>query len=170
MDKIMNKTVKILIALFLFLMMQPVFAKENATVHINRAVKLFDKGLYTASIAEYSKAIKISSNDTAANNGIILAYTSRAKGYLNENEYGKAANDYRSILFYSPELVEIKKALKFCENKLGFKNTSKNHYYTAKLLDVAGESAAAAYEYTQAAKYIKTLEKHEDKNNSAGKN
>lgn len=162
----MKKIVKILILLLLFT--SPVFAKDSYTTLVNKGLKLYDKGNYTESITEFSKAAKLEQKDKLAKLGLIAAYKKRGDKYLNNKEYGKAANDYRSVLFYilyfHPELnteelnaniPQMQKYLKDCETKLHFKNTPKNHYSTAKLLDIAGEYPAAAYEYMQAVKYKK---------------
>lgn len=162
----MKRIIKALI--FFIIFTAPVFAKDSYTALVNKGLKLYDKGCYTESIKEFSKAAKLEQKDKLAKLGLIVAYGKRGDKYSKENEYGKAANDYRSVLFYTlyfhPELnsdelntniPQMQKCLKDCETKLHFKNTLKNHYYAAKLLDIAGEYPAAAYEYMQAAKYKK---------------
>lgn len=126
------------------------------------------KGMKYLQTEDYTKAIQEFSK-TLDKEGLISAYTKRGDKNFQDKEYGKAANDYRSALFYAPDNEEIQKSLKLCEKKLKLKNTPKNHYYTAKLLEAAGENAAAKYEYTQAEKYMRTLKKNEDKDNSSGK-
>lgn len=176
----MKKTIKTLIIIILLAVTMPVFAKENALTHVNRAAKLSDKYKYTEAIKEYSKAIAIDPVCYMAKYGIILTHAEQGDiCLLEDKEYGKAANHYRSILFYTlyfhPELNTenlnskipmMREALGICEKKLHYKNTPKNHYNTAKLLELAEEYPAAAYEYMQASKN-KKLAKECNKNVAA---
>ncbi len=139
---------KIINILLLLILTMPVLAKESP---VSKGQKLYDKGKYTEAIIEFSKTAK---KDKLV---LISAYEKRGDKYFNEKEFGKAANDYRSALFYAlyfyPEpntnISQLQKNLKDCEAKLHLKNTAKSHYYTAKLLDIAGEYPASAYEYMQ---------------------
>lgn len=148
--------IRFLIIIFLLItVLIPSYAKTN------KGMKYLQAEEYTKAIQEFSK--------TQDKEGLISAYAKLGEKNFKDKEYGKAANNYRSALFYASNNEEVQKSLKLCEKKLKFKDTPKNHYYTAKLLEVAGEEAAAKYEYSKAAKYIKTLEKNENKDNSTWK-
>ncbi len=153
--------IRLFTTIFLLIaVLTPAYAKTN------KGIKFLQAEEYTKAIQEFSKTL----DDEESKEGIISAYVKRGDKNFQNKEYGKAANDYRSALFYAPDNIKIQNSLRSCEKKLKFKNTPKNHYYTAKLLKVAGEEAAANYEFTQSAKYMKTLEKNENKNNRSGKN
>lgn len=161
----MKKIIKTLIVFSLFAML-PVFAADSSTAHCKKAAKLLDKGEYTEAIKGFSKAITISPCDPAAKLGLIMAYAEQGdKFFLEDKEYGKAAHNYRAVLFYTlyfhPEfnsdnlnskIPMMYDALSLAEKKLRFKHNAQNHYNTAKLHELAGEYSAAAYEYIQASK------------------
>lgn len=143
---------KIIKTLILLLFTSPVIAKDS---QISKGQKFYNQEKYTEAIIEFSKTAK---KDKLV---LISAYEKRGDKYFKEKEYGKAANDYRSALFYvlyfypemNTDITQIQRKLKDCEAKLHLKNTSKNHYYTARLLDISKEYPAAAYEYMQTSKY-----------------
>ena len=117
---------------------------------------------YSGAITEFKNALRINYLDNSARIGLINSYISRATYYANtENNYQKAADDYRSALFYilyypqknntaAQSIQQIKSYLNICQNKTNFKNTAQNHYDTAKQLRAEGNFAAAAYEFNQA--------------------
>ena len=117
---------------------------------------------YSGAITEFKNALRINYLDNSARIGLINSYISRATYYANtEHNYQKAADDYRSALFYilyypqknntsSQSTEQIKSYLNICQSRTGFKNTSQNHYDTAKQLRAEGNFAAAAYEFNQA--------------------
>lgn len=143
-----------------------VYAAESYKTHLTKGKQYLDKNNFTEAIQEFSKALKMEPKHFECKKNLIYAYALRGDQYLKENkEYGKAANDYRSMLFYtlyfnfdlnSQELNTaipvLLKYLNICEKELHFKKTAKNHFYTAKLLETAGEYPAAAYEYFQVLK------------------
>lgn len=169
----MKKIFKTIIVIFLLFATIPVFATE----YNEKAAKLLDKGEYEESIKEFSKTLKSTPTDLVAQYGIILANIEQSKQFLKNKEYEKAANNFRSALFYmiyfqhdevdsrkfNDKIPTIEKYLQFCEKKLNQKNTPQNHYNTAKRLELAQEYPAAAYEYMQASK-SKKLSKDSKRN------
>ena len=56
---------------------------------------------YSSSIVEFRKALRINYLDNSARIGLINAYLARATYYANqEKNFEKAANDFRSAIFY----------------------------------------------------------------------
>jgi tetratricopeptide (TPR) repeat protein len=102
--------------------------------------------------------------DNSARIGLINAYLARATEYVTKDKnYEKAANDYRSSLFYltyytSNEVAQnsattigkVQNNLDACLNATRFDTSPENRFATAKRLRAEGEFAAAAYEFMQA--------------------
>ncbi len=117
---------------------------------------------YSGAITEFKNALRINYMDNSARVGLINSYISRATYYANtEHNYHKAADDYRSALFYilyypqrnttaTQSIQQIKSYLNICQSRTKFQNTAQNHYDTAKQLRAEGNFAAAAYEFNQA--------------------
>ena len=104
---------------------------------------------YTSAIIEFRKALKINFLDNSARIGVINSYLARANFYANqEKNYDKAANDFRSALFYlkiypqSEQDVQnsigmISSAasnLNQCLKVTGFDTTASNRYKRAEEL------------------------------------
>ena len=69
--------------------------------HYNAAQNYLTQNQYSSAIVEFRKAMRINYLDNSARIGIVNAYLARATHYANtEKNYEKAANDFRSALFY----------------------------------------------------------------------
>ena len=69
--------------------------------HYNAAQNYLLQNQFSSAIAEFRKAMRINYLDNSAQIGIINSYLARGAYYANvEKNYDKAANDYRSALFY----------------------------------------------------------------------
>jgi len=69
--------------------------------HYNAAQNYLTQNQYSSAIVEFRKALRINYLDNSARIGIINAYLARATHYANtEKNFEKAANDFRSALFY----------------------------------------------------------------------
>ena len=119
---------------------------------------------YPSAINEFKNALRINYLDNSARIGLINAYLARATEYVTKDKnYEKAANDYRSSLFYltyytsnetaqnSYSTIEkVQNNLNACLRAIKFDNSPQNRFATAKKLRAEGEFAAAAYEFMQA--------------------
>ena len=121
---------------------------------------------YSSSIVEFRKALRINYLDNSARIGLINAYLARASYYANqEKNYDKAANDFRSALFYLKMYPEKEQAiqnsvgmissaasnLNQCLKVTGFDTTPSHRYKRAEELRAMGNFSAAAYEFSKAA-------------------
>ena len=81
---------------------ESVFAASGAFAeHYNAAQNFLMQNQYSSAIVEFRKAMKINYLDNSARIGIINSYLARAAYYANtEKDYDRAANDFRSALFY----------------------------------------------------------------------
>ena len=69
--------------------------------HFESAQEFLNQGQYSSAIAEFRKALRINYLDNSARIGLINSYLARATYYANqEKNFEKAANDFRSALFY----------------------------------------------------------------------
>ena len=119
---------------------------------------------YSGAITEFKSALKINYLDTSARIGLINAYLARATEYANKDRnWAKAADDYRSALFYMtyyPEtnqarnhasnIPQVEQNLDLCLDYMNFNISAENRYNTAKRLRAEGNFPAAAYEFNQA--------------------
>ncbi|MBE7712593.1 MAG: tetratricopeptide repeat protein [Cyanobacteria bacterium SIG26] len=119
---------------------------------------------YSGAITEFKSALKINYLDTSARIGLINAYLARATEYANKDRnWAKAADDYRSALFYMtyyPEtnqarnhasnIPQVEQNLDLCLDYMNFNMSAENRYNTAKRLRAEGNFPAAAYEFNQA--------------------
>lgn len=168
----MKKIIKFLV-IFLLLagLAIPAYAKGKASTHISKAEKYIKKNQTSKAIEEYTRALKIEPENIDIKIDLLKTYAARVTKYIKQDkEYGKAANDIRSSLFYilyfNPELNteelnninEVEKALLFCNKRIGINNSAKTHFYIAQLLDIAEEYPAAGYEYMEAARNKKYRE------------
>ena len=118
---------------------------------------------YSGAITEFKSALRINYKDNSARIGLVNAYLSRGAYYANtDKNYEKAANDYRSALFYLryyPEeqavqnsaqgIIQATSNLNRCLNVIHFDTSPKNRFQTAKTLRANGDFAAAGYEFNQ---------------------
>ena len=116
---------------------------------------------YSGAITEFKNALRINYMDNSARIGLINSYISRATYYGNtERNYQKAADDYRSALFYmqyypakmtsQQYIPQVTANLNTRLNQINFDRTPANRFATAKQLRSEGNFAAAAYEFNQA--------------------
>lgn len=116
---------------------------------------------YSGAITEFKNALRINYMDNSARIGLMNSYIARAAYYANsEKNYAKAADDYRSALFYMqyypPKITstqyipQITANLNACLNYIKFDKSSSNRFNTAKQLRAEGNFAAAGYEFNQA--------------------
>ena len=69
--------------------------------HYDAAQTYLAQGQYSSAITEFRKSLRINYLDNSARIGLINSYLARATYYANqEKNYDKAANDFRSALFY----------------------------------------------------------------------
>jgi len=101
----MNKNLlgKLCIVAMLAAGVQPVLAAgaDAFAQHFNSAQNYLEQGQYSSAVVEFRKAMRINYLDNSARIGLINSYLARATYYANqEQNYEKAANDFRSALFY----------------------------------------------------------------------
>lgn len=159
----MKKSNLIVSALFLSLIMtQPAMASFKE--HFDLGQQYLANFQYSGAITEFKSAMRINYLDNSARIGLINAYCARGVYYTNkEQNYQKAADDFRSALFYliyypnansvknsSTAIVQVTSNLNSCLSSLKFDTSAANRFKTAKQLRAEGEFAAAAYEFNQA--------------------
>lgn len=119
---------------------------------------------YSGAITEFKSALRINYLDNSARIGLVNSYLARGTYYANtDKDYNKAADDYRSALFYliyyptanqvknsSQAIVNVTSNLNKCFNEIKFDTTPSNRFNTAKQLRAEGNFSAAAYEFNQA--------------------
>ena len=119
---------------------------------------------YSGAITEFKSALRINYMDNSARIGLVNSYLARGTYYANtDRNYKKAADDYRSALFYlvyypeekavqnsSQAIVQVTSNLNRCLNATHFDTSPKNRFETAKSLRANGDFAAAGYEFNQA--------------------
>lgn len=119
---------------------------------------------YPNAINEFKSALRINYLDNSARIGLINAYLARGTEYANKDkEWTKAADDFRSALFYlvyypnsgaaqnsSSATVKVQNNLNNCLEFTKFDTSPQNRFNTAKRLRAEGNFPAAAYEFMQA--------------------
>ncbi len=116
---------------------------------------------YSGAITEFKNALRINYLDNSARIGLINSYISRATYYGNtEHNYQKAADDYRSALFYmqyyplkvssQQYIPQVTANLNTRLSQINYDRTPQNRFKTAKQLRAEGNFSAAAYEFNQA--------------------
>ncbi len=140
----------------------PVFAGFQE--HYELGQKYLTNFQYSGAITEFKSALRINYLDNSARINLINAYCSRGLYYATkENDYSKAADDYRAALFYliyyptanqaknsTQAIVQVTSNLNKCLSAMDFDTSAKNRYEKAKQLRAEGEFAAAGYEFNQA--------------------
>ena len=134
--------------------------------HYNLAQNYLMQNQYSSSIVEFRKALRINYLDNSARIGLVNAYLARATYYANqEKNYDKAANDFRSALFYlklypskdqtvqnsASMIVSATENLNQCLKVISFDTTPGSRYKRAEELRAMGNFSAAAYEFSKAA-------------------
>ena len=134
--------------------------------HYNAAQNYLTQNQYSSAIVEFRKAMRINYLDNSARIGIVNAYLARAAHYANtEKNYDKAANDFRSALFYlkmypdneqdvQNSIGMIQSAngnLNQCLKVMSTDTTPSARYKKAEELRAIANFPAAAYEFSKAA-------------------
>lgn len=134
--------------------------------HYNAAQNYLMQNQYSSSIVEFRKALRINYLDNSARIGLVNAYLARATYYANqEKNYEKAANDFRSAIFYlriyptkeqavqnsAGMITSATENLNQCLKVTSFDTTAGSRYKKAEALRAAGNFSAAAYEFSRAA-------------------
>ena len=134
--------------------------------HYNAAQNYLMNNQYSSAIIEFNKSLKINYLDNSARIGIINAYLARATYFANqEKNYEKAANDFRSAIFYlkiyptkeqsiqnsAGMITSATENLNQCLKVLSFDTTAGARYRKAEDLRAIGNLSAAAYEFYRAA-------------------
>ena len=145
-----------------------VFAASSGAFaeHYNAAQNYLTQNQYSSAILEFRKAMRINYLDNSARIGIINAYLARATHYANtEKNYEKAANDFRSALFYLnmyPEdesdiqnsigmIQSATSNLNQCLRVMSYDTTAGARYKKAEELRAIANFPAASYEFFKAA-------------------
>ena len=142
-------------------LMQPAFADFKE--HFNLGQQYLSNYQYSGAITEFKNALRINYLDNSARIGLINSYLARGAYYANnEKNWQKAADDYRSALFYmmyypnanqakssAQGIVPVSNNLSKCLSVLKFNTSPQSRYDTAKQLRAEGNFAAAAYEFNQ---------------------
>ena len=145
----------------------PAFAAGSGAFaeHYNAAQNYLMQNQFSSAIAEFKKSLRINYMDNSARIGLINSYLARAAYYANqEKNYDKAANDFRSALFYlkmyptSEQDIQnsigmISSAttnLGQCLKVTGADTSAGARFKKAEELRAIGEFPAAAYEFYKA--------------------
>lgn len=118
---------------------------------------------YSGAVTEFKNALRINYLDNSARIGLINSYLARGTYYANnQRDWEKAADDYRSALFYMqyyPSAEQVKNSaqgigpvtsnLNKCLSVLKFDTDPQSRFEKAKQLRAEGNFAAAAYEFNQ---------------------
>ena len=116
---------------------------------------------YSGAISEFKSALRINYLDKSARIGLVNAYLARGTEYANKDKnWNKAADDFRSALFYLKYYPEDKDArnsaqaidqiisnLDRCMRETGYDRNPQNRFDNAKRLRAEGNFSAAAYEF-----------------------
>ncbi|MCM1002870.1 MAG: tetratricopeptide repeat protein [Candidatus Gastranaerophilales bacterium] len=157
-----------ILALSAFLANEPAWSASAGAFaqHYDAAQSYLTQGQYSSAIVEFRKALRINFMDNSARIGLINSYLARATYYANqEKNYDKAANDFRSALFYlrmyptkeqpvqnsASMVASAQENLNQCLKVIGFDRTASSRYKKAEELRAMGNFSAAAYEFSQAA-------------------
>jgi len=149
-----------------------IFVCSLSTVWANDFKTYYDNGQnflnssqYSSAINEFKKALRINYLDNSARIGLVNSYLARGTYYANnENNYEKAANDFRAALFYLKYYPEDKDVipssnaiattvdnLEQCMNSLGQSKAAQQRYNRGVELRKNGDLPAAGYEFFQSA-------------------
>lgn len=132
--------------------------------HFDLGQNYYTQFQYSAAITEFKSALRINYLDTSARIGLMNSYLARAAEYAKTgNSWEKAADDFRSALFYlsyypNPAAVQnhaqtirqVENNLDICLNAMKYDTSPENRFNTAKKLRAEGNFPAAAYEFNQA--------------------
>ena len=134
--------------------------------HYNAAQNYLMQNQFSSSIVEFRKALRINYLDNSARIGIVNAYLARATYYANqEKDYDKAANDFRSAIFYlkiypnkeqavqnsAGMIASATENLNQCLKVKSVDTTPLARYKKAEELRAIANFSASAYEFSKAA-------------------
>ncbi len=153
---------KLLVLGAALMMVQPAFAGFRE--HFELGQQYLSNYQYSSAITEFKNALRINYMDNSARIGLLNSYIARGTHYATqEKNYKKAADDYRSALFYlvyyptnasavqnsATAITQVTGNLNKCLTFLNYDMSPANRFQTAKQLRAEGEFAAAGYEFTQ---------------------
>ena len=164
----MKKALLGTVCFLVFSVSMPAFSASNGMFaqYYNSAQSYLAQGQYSSAIVDFRKALRINYMDNSARIGLINSYLARATYYANqEKNYEKAANDFRSALFYlrmyptkeqtvqnsAAMIASANENLNQCLNVMSFDKTAASRYKEAEELRAIGNFSAAAFEFSQAA-------------------
>lgn len=142
------------------------FSAGAFSEHYNSAQNFLTQGQYSSAIVEFRKALRINYMDNSGRVGLINSYLARGAYYANtEKDFEKAANDFRSALFYlkiyPDNLQDVQNSvgmissatsnLNQCMKVTSTDTTPSARYKKAESLRAIGNLSAAAYEFSKAA-------------------
>lgn len=142
---------------------QPAFAGFKE--HFDLAQEYLANYQYSSAITEFKNALKINYLDNSARIGLVNSYLARGTYYANnEKDYTKAADDYRSALFYltlypndesavknsSHAVEQVTRSLNICFDLIKFDIMPSSRFEKAKQLRAEGNFSAAAFEFSKA--------------------
>lgn len=154
---------KTIITMFgILVLSQPAFAGFKE--HYDLAQQYLANYQYSSAITEFKSALRINFLDNSARIGLVNSYLARGAYFANtEKNYNKAADDYRSALFYlsyypnlnnvknsSQAILQVDGNLQRCLESTKFDMTPQSRFNKAKQLRAEGNFAAAGYEFNQA--------------------
>ena len=154
---------KILIVCALMLFGASFANADDFQTFYNNGQNLYNSSQYTGAIVEFKKALRINYKDNSARIGLVNSYLARGTYYANsQNDYDRAANDFRSGLFYLkyyPDDKEVNDSataiatttenLNQCMNSRGQSKLPQERYNRGVVLRKNGDLAAGGYEFMQ---------------------
>ena len=158
----MKKTSLALSLILSACLMCPAFADFKE--HFDLGQSYLAQYQYSGAINEFKSALRINYMDKSARIGLVNAYLARGTEYANKDRaWEKAADDYRSALFYlkyypddkdvrnsASAIDQIISNLDRCLRETGYDRTPQNRFNNAKRLRAEGNFPAAAYEFNHA--------------------
>lgn len=139
-----------------------VTAKTANNSTLVKAEKYYRANKFEQAINEYQKTIIKDTANKQAVQGISNSYKQLGDTCYKEKEFMRAANYYRSAMFYidmysaqtkdygfSQINSELYTSYNNCMTNLGIKLNAESHYYMGELLFSIGEYAAAGFEYSK---------------------
>lgn len=155
----MNKSVITIICLLGLSL--PAFADFKE--HFDLGQQYLSNFQYSGAVTEFKNALRINYLDNSARIGLINSYLARGTYYANkERDWEKAADDYRSALFYmqyypnanqaknsAQGIAPVTENLNKCLNVMKFDMSPQSRFNKAKELRAEGNFAAAGYEFNQ---------------------
>lgn len=154
---------KVLSALLLTIcLLNPNGAFADFREHFDLAQNYLSQYQYSGAISEFKNALRINYMDRSARIGLVNAYLARGTQYANKDRaWDKAADDYRSALFYLryyPEEQDVRNSaqaidqivsnLDKCLSQINYDRSPQNRFNTAKKLRAEGNFSAAVYEFS----------------------